>query len=76
MFKEREDDTEGEVARIYSDKAAEMCKVACKICNCGECALIIPYTPHSVTGSDPLLCVVDPDCVFINCNPGRLEKTV
>ena len=64
MFKEREDDTDGEVARIYSDKAAEMCKVACKICNLGECALRITFMMLRVR----ILCVVDPDYKIINFN--------
>ena len=36
MFKESDVEAEVEGTRIYSDKAVEMCKVACKICNCGE----------------------------------------
>ena len=41
MFKESDLELESEIDRNFSDKAQEMCKVSCKICNSGKQPLLV-----------------------------------
>ena len=41
MFKESDLELESEIDRNFSDKAQEMCKVLCKICNSGKQPLLV-----------------------------------